>query len=85
MSLIDRIHQAQVLAGEKAVIADLHRQMGIVDAHPTDKLAGIVAKMRADLTELGGFENSLVSIPAGGVAAYILKIEAAIAELRRTP
>ena len=36
--------------------------------------------MRADLTALGGFDNRLLSVPAGGVRTYIERLENALKE-----
>lgn len=49
------------------------------------RIAAIVAKMRADLSVLGGFENGMVSVPASGVRVYIEKLEAALGEPAATP
>jgi len=41
-------------------------------------IRAIVAKMRADLTAVGGFDNELLGVPAGGVRAHIEALEAAL-------
>ena len=41
-------------------------------------VAEIVAKMRADLDQVGGFENGMIGVPADGIARYIESLEAAL-------
>lgn len=48
----------------------------IVDRH--DTVREIVAKMRADMEKIGGFENGLLAVPADGIRSYIEQLEAAI-------
>jgi hypothetical protein len=43
------------------------------------KIAGIVAKMRADLQAVGGFDNGMLGVPAAGVRTNIEALEAALA------
>lgn len=42
-------------------------------------IAAIVRKMRSDLERVGGFDNEMLGVPAGGVRSYIKKLEAALA------
>lgn len=42
-------------------------------------IAEVVAKMRADLTAVGGFENGMIYVPAEGVRTHIEALEAALA------
>lgn len=65
--------------GERAQTTEPAPEAGVVEA------LRIVAKMRADLTALGGFENELVGVNAGGIRNYIVALEAALAALAAQP
>ena len=41
-------------------------------------VARVVEKMKADLAEIGGYENSFVAVPAGGIIDSINRLEVAM-------